>query len=245
MENQNNKIQDLTPFVADDDPVSRLLGSLKRVDAPNDFNFRVKARIASGHPLESARSWLPASVRYAVPLVLLLFAGGYFALNALYTPVTVDAPVVASVPSEKITPVAETPSSIAGAPAESPSAVKTGENPAKPTVAAVKESEKNVLKPNPKADRPSGGSLVMASNAGQTITANGVEPKTAGNNVPVSPRDFLKSVGINVSLNGSRWLVLSSGAAAVKAGDVIESVNSKTGLLHILRDGKAIQVFVR
>ncbi len=243
MKNQDNKIQDLTPFVGDDSPVSRLLGSLKRVDAPNDFNFRVKARIANGRPAESTRSWLPASVRYAVPLVLLVLAGGYFALNAIYTPVTVDAPVVASVPSEKITPVAETPLNIDVAVVPSVSAAEV--NPAKTTVATVKEPARSVSKPNPKADRPSGGSLVMASNAGQTITANGVEPKPAGNNVPVSPRDFLKSVGINVSLNGSRWLVLSSGAAAVKAGDVIESVNSQTGLLRILRDGKTIQVFVR
>ena len=247
MENQDNKIQDLIPFAADDDTVSRLLGSLKRVDAPNDFNFRVKARIAGGRPAESTRSWLPASIRYAVPLVLLLFVGGYFALNAIYTPVTVDAPTVADVSSEKTRPGAETPLNIdvATVPSDSPAEIRPIENPAKPSVAAVKEPEKSVSKPNPKADRPSGGSLVMASNAGQTITANGVEPKSTGNNIPVSAKDFLKSAGINVSLNGSRWLVLSSGTAAVKTGDVIESVNSQTGLLRILRDGKSIQVFVR
>jgi len=55
----------------EDESVSKLLGGLKRVDAPNDFDFRVRARIAEGKPEDTTVSWRLA-VRYAVPLVLLL-----------------------------------------------------------------------------------------------------------------------------------------------------------------------------
>ena len=39
--------------------IGRLIGGLKRVEAPKDFDFHVRARIAKGRPVERTRSWLP------------------------------------------------------------------------------------------------------------------------------------------------------------------------------------------
>src|SRR5258706_9316882 len=93
--------------IYEDEPLSKLLGALKHVEAPNDFDFRVKARIADGKPVERSASWLPASIRYAVPLVLLLLVGGYFAFNAFYSAKKIDAPAVAETRTIDDTPLSE------------------------------------------------------------------------------------------------------------------------------------------
>ena len=63
--------------------VSNLLGSLTRVEAPGDFDFHVRSRIAKGRPVDRKAVLLPGWVRFAVPLVLLLFVGGYFGFRAI------------------------------------------------------------------------------------------------------------------------------------------------------------------
>jgi len=80
--------------IRDEEQVRRLLGELNRVEAPNDFYFGVKARIAKGKPAEKVATWLPVTVRYAVPLVLLVLVGGYFAFNAFYSLNVTSIPVV-------------------------------------------------------------------------------------------------------------------------------------------------------
>src|SRR5882757_9958101 len=100
MENEEQKIYE-------DEPVSKLLGGLKRVEAPNDFDFRVKARIAAGKPADRSASWLPASVRYAVPLVLLVLVGGYIAFNAFYSAKKIDAPAMAETQTINNLPLSE------------------------------------------------------------------------------------------------------------------------------------------
>ena len=87
--------------IVENDPVSQLLGSLKRVEAPGDFDFRVKARIAAGRPVDRNKSWLPAVARFAVPLGLLLLIGGFFGYNALYSPKNIAVvPVVEKQPAD-------------------------------------------------------------------------------------------------------------------------------------------------
>ncbi|MEO7659678.1 MAG: hypothetical protein ABIV48_08685, partial [Pyrinomonadaceae bacterium] len=91
----NNK--DLKTNERESDSISQLLGSLRRVEAPNDFNFRVRARIAKGRRAKVKTDWLPVAVRYAMPLVLLVLIGGYFGFNSFYQPGEVNVPVVAEV----------------------------------------------------------------------------------------------------------------------------------------------------
>ncbi len=39
----------------ENDEIHRLLGTLKRVEAPKDFDFHVRARIAKSRPVEERR----------------------------------------------------------------------------------------------------------------------------------------------------------------------------------------------
>src|SRR6266700_1296597 len=93
--------------IYEDEPVSKLLGGLKRVEAPGDFDFGVKARIAKGKPRDGSTSWVLLTVRYTVSLVLLVFVGAYFAFNAFYGTRKVEVPIVAEVPAINNAPLSE------------------------------------------------------------------------------------------------------------------------------------------
>jgi len=254
MKNQVLKTQE---SFTSENGVSNLLGKLKRVDAPGDFDFRVRARIAAGRPVEKSVSWMPASVRYAVPLALFLFVGGYFAFNAAYSTNTVDAPVVALTPTESIAPLAlaESPQVLPAVP-ESP---RMGTIPERPDVASLETSNRilrstarGVSNPKPRVERPvGGGSYDSAVRQSSSISPTGNNlnaqmPANAKLPVPTNQISALGSMGIKAVSAGTLWTVQSvSGAAAragVRAGDVIESVNG--GNLKIRRDGKTVLVVV-
>ena len=91
--------------------VSKLLGGLKRIEAPGDFDFRVKARIAAGRPVDRNVSLLPNWVRFAVPLGLLLLIGGYFGFKAIYSPDKLAVAPIAEVQKIDVAPVVQVPTS--------------------------------------------------------------------------------------------------------------------------------------
>ena len=232
--------------------VARLIGTLNRVQAPKDFDFHVKARIAKGRPVERRASWLPASVRYAMPLVLLLAVGGYFGFKTMYSTGEANVPVVAYEPSN---PVAMPSNAVENPAAALPTA--TSETPSTQTVADAKLSDssnkvtKTVQKTpsltDPKTEKPGGGSVDL----GQSNAASIRQPDEIDDNAPgpvkkviVSASQFLSSVGISASSAGNGGRVQSvSGSAAnagIQVGDVIESVNVQTGTVIVRRDGKTI-----
>ena len=58
---------DASEFGPDNENVSRLLSAMKRIEAPNDFDFKVRSRIAAGRPAARPAFGIPAAIRYAVP----------------------------------------------------------------------------------------------------------------------------------------------------------------------------------
>jgi membrane-associated protease RseP (regulator of RpoE activity) len=63
-----------------------MIDGLTHIDPPNDFDFRVKARIANARPSEfqpSSSSFLPV-LRYVLPLGVIILFAGLFAFNTLY-----------------------------------------------------------------------------------------------------------------------------------------------------------------
>lgn len=253
----------------EDESVSRLLGGLKRIEAPNDFDFRLRARIAEGKPEGKTAPWLPAAVRYAVPLVLLLLVGGYFAFN-YYSNKNVGVPAVV-----EIGPVASTP---IPAPPSNETVVLPANNTdqraeVKPfstgTKAINTEPKKANSAPAPKAEGPGGGSIDQAGNAVNSIYPRGFDPTPKKSpdtkpfdrdpEIPVS--DILTLIGIKPIFTRSGWRAEAIAAhsmaesSGIKAGDVIEAINDqplteKTVFgnkfdgksLRVRRDGKSIQI---
>jgi hypothetical protein len=257
-------------FAATDEKVAQLLSAMKRVEAPNDFDFKVRARIAAGRPATRPVFGIPVAVRYAVPLVLLVLIGAFFGFNAFYANKQAIAPVVA----EKAPPVA--------APAVVPPAnnvIAPSANPMTEEHAAVRKTEtvNNTVvtapaKKQPGVERPGSANYVDAGREERHLYPRGIDPNAkpaANTRVPDGPaqipaKEILNLFGVNGAFGGSGWKVESvgtdtlAGRSGVKAGDVIEAINDqpltekmslKGGFngktLRVRRDGTSIQIVLK
>jgi len=63
--------------------VWQMIDGLRQVDAPNDFDFRVKARIAQSKSADFQSGFFPA-LRYVLPLALVVLILGLAAFNTTY-----------------------------------------------------------------------------------------------------------------------------------------------------------------
>ena len=227
--------------------ISALLSSLPRVEAPGDFDFRVRARIAASRPAEKHASWLPASVRYAVPLALVLAIGGYVGFNAIYLTETPMVPVVAETQAES-SPISQPETASSAAPAAEKVVAERVETKPTETVekASVKDADKGIPAVNRKPERPTGGSFDSAVRSPTTIDpAANVGPAEA----PAAGIGSLGSVGISTAPAnpGSRVVSVAAGSAAqaagVRVGDIIESYSGRT--LRIRRDGVIMRIVLK
>jgi len=225
--------EDQTTAEMENEPVSKLLAGLSRVEAPKDFDFRVKARIARGRPAEPRGMWLPAWVRIAVPAGVLI-AGSYFGFNAFY-PVQQDQatasmgvmnPAPIEPVTQKLPEQSDVQTNVAMAQVEPERAevkpdtdAKTDPVPPRKLVANTGDSKK----------QPGGGSYDQVVRRPDLIS---------GVNLP--------QIGINTVNSGSAMTVGSvrpgsvADRSGVKAGDVIEKIG--TNSLRVRRDGKSITI---
>ena len=74
-ENENYRAAETEVLNADEQNVARLLLGLKRVDAPKDFDFHLKARIANATPAVLRPVRFFPVLKYGVPLALFLLIG--------------------------------------------------------------------------------------------------------------------------------------------------------------------------
>ena len=223
-------------FEIENDPVRSLLGGLKRVEAPGDFDFRVKARIASGRPADRSASWLPALAKLSVPLAVLLLIGGFFGYNALYP--TNNVAVAPVVETQSVLPVPDRkPVEPVAAPSNE---VVAKVNETKPAVTdeiiAAKPTEKRIVPAVPSNRQPGGGSVDRASRISTSITPKDPDPN--GTNLPkdmnrsagVSARDVLSRIGVGVDPSGKVGSVKANSVAdrsGLKAGDVVEAIDGQ------------------
>ena len=227
--------------------VAGLLGSLPRVEAPNDFDFRVKARIAAGRPARV--SWFPTVVRVAIPLGLVLSVGGYFGYQAVYQPASVEVAAVANTPANSFAQrqpsiEASTPNSPSTLSSDSINAEKMVTKPQSvddKMVASVSNSQ--IRTPDPSnasvSDDRRGGSFDISHSDSKKVYPKGVDPRRR---VLVTPREFeqpgaisakdvLTQFGADVVYSGSGWRVAdvkdnsAAQKAGLKSGDVVEAIN--------------------
>ncbi|HVF47937.1 MAG TPA: hypothetical protein VNA17_10260 [Pyrinomonadaceae bacterium] len=232
-----------------EEKISGLLSTLKRVEAPGDFDFKVRARIAQGRPAAARAFWLPASVKVAVPLGLVLSVGGYFGFNALYSVETSMGSAIAVAPVAEPQPTRFVPlkEDEHGVPPAPPSAEVAQVNAMqtrearKPVTAAVRKI--STIRRAPESE---GGSVDSAARESKSIFPVGVDPN-ANIPVPVLPgastpgvvrisgKDVLDRIGVSAVFAAGTWRVQSvnasssAGKAGLQTGDVIEAVNG-TGL---------------
>ena len=219
----------------EDEKLRKMIGDLKRIDAPKDFDFRLKARMAKEKPTDFKPRFLPV-LRYVLPLSAILVIFAFVILNGLYFP---DSQAVSQVEEVTPKPTIEKGSLPIIQVANVSNAAKDGESvvevlPIKQEPAKV---EKNV-KPSvnetqfivvksptviPKKnlavkevkDENGGGSRDSASSSPINILPNvnlNSTPQTLSNteNLPfLNAQEILSQLGIEASFSDASWKVKS------------------------------------
>jgi len=238
--------------------VAAMLNALPRVGAPEDFEFRVKARIARG---SAARSTLFPFLKLAAPLTLVLLIGAFVVFYGLL-PEQTEVPVVIDAAQKE--PAIVPPKSELPAPPAQPVSSPQIEQPdnATPKTPYVAESKPTGVRRTltPEAVKPSqGGSRDFSLNSAQPKLPPGFQSVGSQNlnantnssaaNTPV--RNVLEILGIAADFSDEGWKVRSvvengvASRAGIRAGDVIEAIDGQTIKGDTLRRGSAKTFTVR
>jgi len=223
---------------SENDDVGVMLRELKRVEAPANFDFGLKAKLAHGKRLSAANAGISRFVRYAAPAALVLVVGTVLVLNSLYL---AGERSVAGVPEVTETKTAA-PQTITENPAKSePSvseptvtaAVNMPVSGGQPSGKAVPKSSLPVLRKTSRGT--SGGSYDAAQRLQEPIYP---KPSNANRSAEVnelSIKDIFGSLGIDASFNGTNWKVNS-----VSKKSIAEQVGIKVGDEPSAIDGQAL-----
>jgi len=243
MNNKNFQNGENEILSRDEARVRELLGNLERVDAPKDFDFKLKARIANAEPNDYKPRLFPF-LRYAAPLGLAILILAMVVVSGLYsTDVnsvqvadnTVQTPIENVILPDNSQPKEEFV-------ATSNSTAANSEKPDAPSFAANAELAEKTKKPkiqNRNADNNGGGSKDFSFTPKSPILPPGLNPdkeveipKDFKNlNSDTSVKDILSIIGIEASFEKNRWKVNSvkqnsrAERSGVKANDVIEAID--------------------
>jgi hypothetical protein len=261
-----NKIAGETENLSSDEQnVARLLSGLKRVDAPKDFDFHLKARIANASPGDYKPVRLFPVLRYVMPLFLLLVGGGAFLLNSSYSgdgnvTTVAEVPPVSSpgsgagqaVVPKVIDPVPVNESVVAGAERDT----------YKPQTArdAIRTTQRLPANRSNSRPVPGGGSIDFRSGPGGSYDiagnkapdprlprfSNSSNSNSSGNGSgtaaqPLELRQMLRALGIEAEFEEKGWRVRTltkngvAEQAGLQTGDLMEAIDDKP--ISTLYDG--------
>ena len=237
---------------SDEQKVSLMLAGLERVEAPKDFDFHLKARIANARPADYRQGSLFPILKYVMPLALFLVVGaGIVVMSSGDSPQ--PAPVAEA--EEVRSPNADLPDQAYRQPAATepePTVQDTFEaNTPSPQLAAERRAAPAGSRSVPEsslpreivpagASRDMGGGAPSATpivppefrqNTNTSSNSSTVPSEMAPK--PMSVRDALGSIGIEAELVDNKWKVRSvksstiAGQMGVRAGDLVESVDGK------------------
>jgi hypothetical protein len=253
MERRNVELnrQEHEALAADDRRIAELLGTLTRVEAPGNFEFGVRARIAAG--AESPQSPLLPFLKFAVPLTLVIVVGVFVAFYNSRS--ATDGPVIAGAPATTVSPVVPPigdpvvpiPGQIVSPPDSEPvvpgpisSAPSTPSRQIQPVMVADGPGGKRTARSGHSIDQPlSGASTDNALTGANTKLPRGFESlENGGGNsnsnetqIPVS--EVLGILGIVADYANGAWTVKSasegsiSAKSGIKAGDILDSIDGR------------------
>ncbi len=233
--------------------VWQIIDGLKRIDAPNDFDFRVRAKIANAKPADVQPRFLPV-LRYVLPLFLIVSVLGLLIFNtSLYFGGDSAPPVANAVPpptsEREIAPLnsfANNQIAAANAPRETPAAnianasVEPIENSqGKQSVAAKFPPKPRTAAPKKKFDDNGGGSRVLSVKPPSPVKFPlGLNPNQTVENLPndndsnsIGGEEVLRFLGIEAVRESGNLKVKtirensSAARSDVKVGDVIVAID--------------------
>ena len=240
--------------------ISALLRALPHVEAPGNFEFRVKARIAEG---SKPRASLIPFLKIVAPLTLVFLIVAFVVFNGssgwVQNDVVAENAAVPSGPmvAQAVPPVSQTE------PGTDPEPQINGSTsgPAERVAAEPKRSAPRARRSsNPGVSNSSGGrSFDISVTPANVITAPGFEstnPNKKNINASVggvgsSVPELLQILGISAGFANGGWKVRSITAntsahkAGIVAGDVIEAIDGKVLTPNTRFSGEAKSIRVR
>lgn len=237
-----------------DEKVREMLASLKRVEAPKDFEFRLKARIAKANP-KAFRTGYKRRLAFALPAFASIAVSAFVVINGNFFG---GAEQVSSV--NPAAAVAQTPfvqpqnapntfiatNTIAGKqPAEifnaDSNAQKRKDEKVEPSLTAGKFSEKRKNEVRSEAPKENssgstdiaGAETVVHNPKGLNPNTKFKPPKDLNSEKPFSVKELLSPLGVEVVAENGKWKVktVSQNSAAersgLKADDIIETLDGK------------------
>ncbi|MEP6705262.1 MAG: PDZ domain-containing protein, partial [Acidobacteriota bacterium] len=253
------------------DKVVELLRALPRVEAPKNFDFGVKAKIAGR--VAPRRAGLVPILKVAAPLSLLFAVAGfgifYGTLPTENRTLVAEAPAKTEV--QTASPPAETAASLPAQTAPAPQIVPAPVSG--PQRASIEPEKKASLRratgPRTNLDGPRAGSVDRTLESANTIFPRGIEPTNSRNanlnsnagGASIPLRDVFGIMGVRADFSDGAWTVRESAAnstarrAGVQPGDVLEAIGGqpliqtttfKGGFsarsIRVRRDGKTINL---
>lgn len=234
--------------------VWQMIDGLRRVDAPSDFDFRVKARIAKAKATDFQPRFFPA-LRYVLPLGLVVLILGLVVFNATYFSGSNSSQMVESVspmPNEKeISPVNSFSANQVSAtnPSDGTMVGKVANvnvepvanNRERQSVTAKSSAKSRTIAPKKNSDEDGGGSHVLSGKAPSSARLPlGINPNqsveilpNADNRNAITDVQILNFIGIEtVSENGSKKVKAvkpesMAERSGIKTGDVIEAIDGR------------------
>jgi len=248
--------------IQDEASVSRLVGELKHVEAPANFERRVMSRIANGEP--AARRPFLGIPALAFAALLVMLVGVFLAYRSANDPsdqfVVIDTDYIK--PDAQPVPTAETQAQ----PDRSLTA-GSGINPQPVPTDAIRHS---TVSPNNAGSNRIGGSYDTGQGQTRTPNPEGINPQNPRTSLPnqndvvsaqpLSVKDILETLGISADFSNG-WKVSQVAAnsmaarSGVQAGDVVialgdNDISNKTkiensgsvGNVRVRRSGKVVDI---
>ncbi|MBA2736317.1 MAG: hypothetical protein H0U50_05940, partial [Pyrinomonadaceae bacterium] len=241
-----NMAEEIETLNADDKKLRQMLGGLKKVGAPKNFDFQLKARIARAEPNSLRKPFLVPWLRYVLPLSMIVMLAGFAFFNLSFSTGNQNMPYVASdskpiqskpAPPETIVKPSVEESSIALTDATKKNETKTDipetvNLPKKaaqnnPKYVAVKsESFKQSKKIEDDSKNGFGGTRQSTLRNSRVITQPNVNPNSgaakpmnAGQN-KISIQQVLSQIGIEADYADKSWKIVSikENSLAMRAG---------------------------
>jgi membrane-associated protease RseP (regulator of RpoE activity) len=249
-----------------DKKVCELLASLKQVEAPKDFEFRLKARIA-GANAKAYKTNYKRRLAYALPAFASIAVSAFVVVNGNFFG---GANEVSSLPETTATsgftvapqnPANQFIAANAAVNKETEEASATNsdfqnrkdEKPKLPLIAVEYSKPKKEIR-QPAFKENFGGSKVEATTETRVLTPKGINlnvkpetPQDFNSENPISVQELLSPLGVEVVAENGKWKVknVSQNSAAERSGiktdDVIETLDGRKLSGAPLR-GKKIEV---
>jgi membrane-associated protease RseP (regulator of RpoE activity) len=225
-----------------DDEVTTLLGALPRVEAPGDFDFGVRAKIAQGR---GRRTGVLPLLKLAAPLALLLVITGFVFYYGNAEPN--NLPEVVAGPPQTTAPASSTPE--IPVVTQTPQLAQRVDEPLRPQTASARPKEAPVrrVRDNQNSNArggsvdmpPGGGSTVFSLESANTISPPGfrsLDRNRRGNSntapdTAISMDSTLEFLGLTVEFAKGDSKVTAVGEnslaarAGLKPGDIIETID--------------------